>query len=73
MPDKKEDNVMQMVGRYLSIAMMIPVATFVGYVIGYFLDKYFGTGFLKIVFLLAGIAAGFIELFRELNKDTKEP
>jgi len=72
MPDKKEDNVMQMVGRYLSIAMMIPVATFIGYAIGYYLDKTFHTTFLKIVFLLAGIAAGFIELFRELSKDAKQ-
>ncbi len=70
MPDK-DPNGMQMVGRYLSIAMMLPLATFIGYVIGYYLDKAFHTGFLKIVFLLIGIASGFLELFRELNKDTK--
>lgn len=72
MPDKKDDNVMKMVGRYLSIAMMLPVATFVGYVIGYFLDQAFHTTFLKVVFLLAGIAAGFLELFRELSKDSRQ-
>ena len=68
----KDDNGMQMVGRYLSIAMMLPAATFVGYVIGYFLDKAFHTAFLKVVFLLIGIAAGFLELFRELNKDSRQ-
>jgi len=41
----------------------------VGYVIGYFLDKAFGTSFLKIVFLLLGIVSGLIEMVRELNKD----
>ena len=69
MPPKKEENVMAMVGRYMSLALMIPVATFVGYVIGYFLDKAFHTTFLKLVFLLFGVAAGFLDLFRELNKD----
>jgi ATP synthase protein I len=67
----KDENGMQMVGRYLSIAMMLPMATFVGYVIGYLLDKVFHTTFLKVVFLLVGIAAGFLELFRELNKDSR--
>jgi F0F1-type ATP synthase assembly protein I len=69
---QKPDNSMQMVGRYLSLAFMIPLATFIGYVIGYYLDKAFHTAFLKIVFLLIGIAAGFLELFRELSKDSKQ-
>lgn len=69
---RKDENSLAMVGRYLSLAMMIPIATLVGYVMGYFLDKAFGTTFLKIVFLLFGIAAGFLDLFRELNKDSKE-
>ncbi len=71
MPDKKDQNSMQMLGRYLSLAMMLPLATFIGYAIGYYLDKAFHTTFLKIVFLLIGIASGFLELFRELNKDSK--
>lgn len=64
-----DDNGMKMLGRYLSMAMMLPVATFTGYVIGYFLDKAFHTNFLKIVLLVIGIAAGFLQLFRELNQD----
>lgn len=72
MADKPEPNVGRMLARYLSLAMMLPVATFVGYVMGYLLDKLFHTTFLKIVFLLFGIAAGFLDLFRELAKDSKE-
>jgi F0F1-type ATP synthase assembly protein I len=41
----------------------------VGYGIGYGLDKLFHTGFLKVVFLLLGIASGIIELVRELSED----
>jgi F0F1-type ATP synthase assembly protein I len=35
------------------------------------LDKAFGTHFLHIVFLLLGIAAGFVQLIRVLLRDTR--
>ncbi len=69
MNEKKDDGVMAMVGRYTSLAMMLPAAVFVGYVIGYLLDKAFGTTFLRIVFLFVGIASGTIQLIRELSKE----
>jgi F0F1-type ATP synthase assembly protein I len=52
------------------MAFLLPVCVFVGYVIGVLLDRAFGTHFLYIVFLLFGIAAGFIELIREVQKDS---
>lgn len=55
--------------RYSGLAVLLPLSTFIGYGIGYFLDKLFHTHFLYVVFLLLGIAAGFVELFRELSKD----
>ncbi|HZT31683.1 MAG TPA: AtpZ/AtpI family protein [Bryobacteraceae bacterium] len=60
-----------MVGEYTSLAFLLPTATFVGYVIGYLLDKAFGTHFLYIVFLLLGIASGFVQLVRQLQRDTR--
>jgi len=60
------------VGEYTSLAFMLPVATFLGYTIGYLLDKAFGTHFLYIVFLLFGIAAGFVQLIRQLMRDTRD-
>jgi ATP synthase protein I len=66
---KKKNDVLLMVGRYSALAMMLPAATFVGYLIGYLLDRWLGTGFLKMTFLLIGIAAGFIQLIRELQKE----
>ena len=59
------------VGKYLGLAFLLPLSTFVGYVIGYLLDKAFHTRFLTFTFLLFGIAAGFLGLFRELNQDSK--
>lgn len=72
MPEDKRDNVMAQVGKYMGLAFVIPSATFAGFVIGYLLDKLFGTTFLRIVFLFVGIAAGFLELFRSLLKDVKD-
>jgi F0F1-type ATP synthase assembly protein I len=71
MPDKR-DNVMAQVGKYMALALVLPSATFAGFVIGYLLDKAFGTTFLRIVFLFVGIAAGFLELYRSLLKESKE-
>jgi len=53
----------------LSIGIMLPACIGIGYGIGYLLDHLAGTRMVfKIVFLLFGIAAGFINLFRTVNK-----
>ena len=59
------------VGEYTSLAFMLPAATFVGYLIGYLLDRAFDTHFLYIPFLILGIAAGFVQLIRQLMRDTR--
>ena len=61
----------QLAGEYLSLAFLLPASTFVGYAIGYLLDRAFGTHFLYVIFLLLGIASGFVELIRRLLRDTK--
>ncbi len=58
-----------MVGEYTALAFLLPSATFVGYIIGYFLDKLFHTHFLYLVFLIIGIIAGFRDLIRKVTKD----
>lgn len=62
----------QMAGRYTSLAMLLPASTFVGYIIGYLLDKWLGTTWLYLPFLLLGIVSGFIQLLRELQKDMRD-
>ncbi len=62
---------MTQVGEYTSLAFLLPAATFVGYVIGYLLDRAFHTHFLYIPFLILGIAAGFVQLIRQLMRDTR--
>jgi F0F1-type ATP synthase assembly protein I len=61
-----------LVGEYTSLAFLLPVATFVGYLIGYLLDKAFGTHWLYIPFLILGIVSGFVQLVRQLMRDTRD-
>jgi F0F1-type ATP synthase assembly protein I len=65
----KKDDVVQQYGKYYAVVFLVPSAVLIGFLIGYGLDKLFRTGFLKIVFLFLGLAAGMIELVRELSKD----
>jgi len=64
-----KDNLFQQLGKYYSVAFLLPASILVGFAIGYALDKFLGTDFLKIIFLFLGVAAGIIEVIRELSKD----
>ncbi len=55
--------------RYTAIATMLPASTFAGYLIGTWLDRWLGTDYLKIVFLILGIVGGFVQLIRELMRN----
>jgi ATP synthase protein I len=68
-PPMPKNNLVSELGKSYSLAFLLPVSILVGFGIGYGLDKFFGTGFLKIIFLFLGVAAGIIEVIRELSKD----
>ncbi|MBL8239442.1 MAG: AtpZ/AtpI family protein [Bryobacterales bacterium] len=59
----------RMVGEYSNLALIIPSSLLVGYTIGYFLDKWLGTHFWYIVWLLIGIVAGMMELIKKVLGD----
>jgi F0F1-type ATP synthase assembly protein I len=61
-----------MVGEYTSLALMLPLATLIGYAIGYGLDKAFGTHWIYLPGLLFGIAAGLTQLIRQFLRDTRD-
>ena len=69
---RRNKNLLVQVEEYVALALMLPIATFVGYGIGYLLDKLFGTSFLKIVFLVLGIASGFVQIIRQLSQDSRD-
>jgi F0F1-type ATP synthase assembly protein I len=57
---------------YSTLALLLPVSTAVGWVLGHGLDKAFGTSFLNIVGLILGSVAGFVQLIRQVTRDARD-
>ena len=70
--DKNERSFLTSAARYTAIAVTLPASTFVGYAIGYEIDLWAHTRYFKIVFLLLGVSAGFLQLIRQLMRDMKD-
>jgi ATP synthase protein I len=57
-----------------SLGLLLPSSIAVGLLMGYFLDKWLGTGpWLLLVFSLLGAASGLISLIRAIMKLNKDP
>lgn len=54
-------------GKFLNLALLLPISTLVGFLIGYGIDALFHTAWIRFVFLVLGAVAGFVEAFRELT------
>ena len=61
-----------LVGEYTSLAFLLPVSALLGYGLRYLLDKEFETTWIYIVGLILGIVAGFVQLIRQLLRDTRD-
>jgi len=59
------------VARYSQLAMALPAATVVGWLMGYLMDRWLHTTWLYLAGLLLGIAAGFVELIRTVTRTEK--
>jgi len=54
--------------RYMEIGLAFPAGLVAGLLIGYGLDRLFGTHFWYLVCMLLGIAGAFVQLLRLLKK-----
>ena len=77
--EEKDRRFIRLLGVLSTVGITLVVATVIGYFLGLFLDRTFGTSpWLTIVFLIFGIAAGFKNLFdqarkiQDLDQDTGE-
>ena len=68
----KKQNTAARYAQYTGLAILLPASTFVGYAIGYYLDKRFGTTWLRILFLILGSVAGFVTLIRTIMQDSND-
>lgn len=58
-----------MLAHYSSVVFVLPSCLLVGYFLGHLLDNYFESfPWLSITLLFLGAVAGFVQLFRILNR-----
>jgi ATP synthase protein I len=79
MADNKQERreLFKSIGFLSGVGISMVAATFIGFGMGYYLDQRFGTSpWLKMVFLLLGIVAGFRNIYiltaRELRRQERE-
>ncbi|MGA9717552.1 MAG: AtpZ/AtpI family protein [Acidobacteriaceae bacterium] len=56
----------------IQLALMLPIATVVGWLIGAGLDKWLHQHWIYILGLILGAAAGFVQIFRVVLAQAKE-
>jgi len=60
-------------GRAGTAGLVLVFSTFIGFAAGYYLDKWLKTGpWLSIIFLVLGIAAGFLNIFETFLPKKKD-
>ena len=67
----KPDKSFFWLGKYLSLALTLPASVAAGYILGALADRWFHTGFLQVIGIIAGMAAGITQILRELSRETK--
>jgi F0F1-type ATP synthase assembly protein I len=67
----RKQNVWVQVARYSQLALVLPSATVVGWLLGAALDRWLHTRWISILGLLLGTAGGLIEVIRTILRDTK--
>jgi F0F1-type ATP synthase assembly protein I len=71
--DSEQRSLWIQIARYSQLALILPAATFVGWLIGVGLDRWLHTKWLYLAGLLVGIAAGFVELIRTVISSESKP
>jgi ATP synthase protein I len=68
---ERKENFWVQAARYSQLAMMLPAAVVVGWLVGAALDRWLHTGWLYLAGILLGVVAGFTELIRVALRDSK--
>jgi F0F1-type ATP synthase assembly protein I len=70
MPNKPDKSFFWL-GKYLSLALTLPACVVAGYILGALADRWLGIPFLRALGIMLGMAAGLIQILRELGRETK--
>ena len=68
----KPDKPLIWLGRYLSLALTLPASVVAGYILGALADHWLHVPFLRVLGILLGMAAGLIQILRELSRESKK-
>lgn len=60
-------------GKYLSLALTLPGCVVAGYLMGSLADHWLHLPILRAAGIFLGMAAGIIQVIRELDRDSKRP
>ena len=71
--DSEQRSLWLQIARYSQLALVLPAATLVGWLIGAGLDRWLHTKWFYLVGLIVGIAAGFVELIRTVMSSESKP
>ncbi len=73
MPSPKPDKSFIWLGKYLSMALTLPASVAAGYILGSVADRWLHFPFLRVIGIILGMAAGLMQIFRELSRESKRP
>ena len=71
-PEKSPKTKWVEIESYIQLGVLLPAATFIGWLFGHLLDLHFHTNWIYLVGLGFGIAAGFVQLFRVALKSSND-
>jgi F0F1-type ATP synthase assembly protein I len=67
----RSDKPLVWLGRYLSLALTLPASVAAGYILGSAADRWLHAPWLRAVGIVLGMAAGVVQILRELSRETK--
>ncbi len=70
MPQRADRPVLWL-SKYLSLALTLPASVVAGYIVGALADHWLHIPLLRAVGILLGMAAGVLQIIRELSRETK--
>ncbi len=70
MPSRPDKSLIWL-GKYLSLALTLPASVVAGYIVGALADHWLRIAFLRVLGILLGMAAGLIQIVRELSREGK--
>jgi hypothetical protein len=59
-------------GKYFSLALMLPASVFAGYLLAAFANHWLHLSILPAIGIGLGMAAGLVQIVRELSRDEKK-